>query len=204
MPIVSAGDDNGTPCIAVAYVSLSRAYGGGHTEDQVRGITEQAAAGMISLGMPYCPGSAAPTVTPAMWAVSYLRSIALPAPAPRIEPGRMLVGLEAFLETGASLTHGLTEPATPFGPASFTFTSVVTVDWGDGTTTGPVASAGGAYPDGDLRHVYSTQGAYDIVVTQDWTATWQVGAESGTVDGLRTTGTLAGFPVEEREAVIVG
>jgi hypothetical protein len=67
-----------------------------------------------------------------------------------------------------------------------------------------VASAGGPYPEGDLRHVFIRQGAYDIVVTQDWIATWQIGAESGTITGLQTSGTLAAFPVQEREAVIVG
>jgi hypothetical protein len=204
VPVVSSGQDNGNACIAVAYVPVSQAYGGGMTEDQVLAITEQTAAGMIDLGMGYCPGSAAPTVTPAMWAMSYVRSIPLPVPAPEIDPGTMLVGLEAFLETGASITYEVAEPGTPFGPATFTFTSVLTVDWGDGTTTGPVAAAGGPYPDGDLRHVYTRQGSYDIVVTQDWVATWQIGAESGTIDGLQTTGTLAGFPVEEREAVVVG
>jgi hypothetical protein len=202
--VVTGVDDTGQPCASTARVPLSQAYGGGLTVEQVAALTASRSIELGSLGYVLCPGADPVVITPEMWARSYLRDIDLPVPAPRIDPGVMIVGLESFLETGAPITQALTEPATPFGPATFSFDSTVTVDWGDGAVSGPVASAGGPHPDGDLRHVYTSQGEYDIVVTQDWTATWQIGAESGTVTGLRTTGTLAGFPVQEREAVVVG
>jgi hypothetical protein len=202
--VVTGLDDLGQQCAATASVPLSQAYGGGYTEAEVASISAGRSIELGRLGFVPCPGADPIVLTPEMWARAYLRALQLPVPAPRIDPGVMIVGLESFLETGSPVTQGLTEPATPFGPASFSFASTVTVAWGDGATSGPIASAGGPYPDGDLRHVYTSQGEYDIVVTQDWTATWQIGAESGTVTGLQTTGTLAGFPVQEREAVIVG
>ena len=128
----------------------------------------------------------------------------LPVPEPVVAPGEMVVGWVAHLEVGSVLEHRIDEANTPFGPATFQLTSTVTVDWGDGEVTGPVATVGGPYPDGDLRHTYIRQGAYDIVVTQAWEATWQVGGESGTVTGLVTEAVLEGFPVQEIEAVIVG
>ena len=145
-----------------------------------------------------------PVASPELWAREYLRTVVLPVPAPAVAPGEMVVGWEAFLEVGSVLEHRIDEPDTPFGTATFLLTSTVTVDWGDGEVTGPVATVGGPHPDGDLRHTYIRQGAYDVVVTQAWVATWQVGGESGTVTGLVTEAVLAGFPVQEIEAVIVG
>lgn len=196
---------DGQVCFTASYVPLSQYRGGNLSEEEARVAAADEAERLFLLGLQPCPGVVVDLLTPELWARDYLRTVALPVPAPVIAPGEMLVGLEAFLETGSPVTHVVTEAATPFGPATFSFESVVTVDWGDGSEpTGPVATAGGPYPDGDLRHVYITQGTYDVVVTQDWVATWSVGGDSGTVTGLQTTGTLAGFPVEEREAVIVG
>jgi hypothetical protein len=204
VPYVTTDNVDGLPCIRSGYVRLSRVGDGTLTEEQATVAAAAAVASLIGLGLGPCPDAPVVPFTPELYALAYLRAIELPVPAPRIDPGVMLVGLESFLEVGSPITYDLGEPGTPFGPATFTFSSTVTVDWGDGEVTGPVASAGGPYPDGDLRHVYTRQGSYDVVVTQDWTATWQIGAESGTIDGLQTTGTLAGFPVQEREAVIVG
>jgi hypothetical protein len=201
--MLSTATVDGITCVQTSYSRLSAAYGGGRTEDEVTALTATIAVSYLSFGYPACPGTA--TITPDSFARDYLRSVQLPVPSPQIDPGRMLVGLEAFLETGSPITYELTEASTPFGPATFAFTSTITVDWDDGSPlTGPVATSGGPYPNGDLRHVYTRKGDYDIVVTQDWTATWNVGGEGGTVAGLQTSGTLAGFPVQEREAVLVG
>jgi len=78
-----------------------------------------------------------------------------------------------------------------------------TVDWGDGVVTGPHAGEGRPWPTGDITHHYRSVGTYDVVVMLDWTATWRVGTESGTLSGLRTTGRISDFPVEEVQAVIV-
>ena len=200
--VVATATVDGATCIQTSYVRLSTAYGGGMTAQAAQAATANAAVMLGSFGFLPCPD--ADPISPEFFARVYLRTVQLPAPAPQIDPGRMLVGLEAFLETGSPITYQLTEASTPFGPATFSFTSTITVDWADGTVTGPVTSTGGPYPTGDLRHVYTRKGDYDIVVTQDWTATWAVGGEGGNVTGLQTIGVLPAFPVEEREAVIVG
>ncbi len=75
------------------------------------------------------------------------------------------------------------------------------VDWGDGTTTGPHAQEGDPWPNGRITHEYLRVGAYDVVVTERWTATWHFGSESGTLSELRTTGRIDDFPVEQIQAV---
>ena len=76
------------------------------------------------------------------------------------------------------------------------------VDWGDGTTTGPHSVEGGPWPDGQITHEYIHIGAYDVVVTERWTATWSFGSESGTLDELRTVGRIDDFPVQQIQAVV--
>ncbi len=126
----------------------------------------------------------------------------LPDLTPKIDPGKALVGWEAFLETGGqpSVTTG---GATPFGELTITATRTVTVDWDDGpdSVTGPHEGSGGPHPDGDITWIYGRSGARDIAVTQTWTATWSIGGAGGTFSGRGTTSTLFGFLVEEVQAV---
>ena len=77
------------------------------------------------------------------------------------------------------------------------------VDWGDGTNTGPHSAEGGPWPDGDIKHEYIHIGAYDVVVTERWTATWSFGAQSGVLDELRTVGRIDDFPVQQIQAVVL-
>ena len=83
-------------------------------------------------------------------------------------------------------------------------TSDVEVDWGDGRgeDEGPFESAGGPYPEGEIRHVYQRSGFYDVVVTQRWTLAWSVGGSGGRITGVETSGTLEDFEVFAVEAVI--
>jgi hypothetical protein len=135
-------------------------------------------------------------------AVEVVRTMQLPAPDPQIRPGRMLVGLRAYLEAGGRIDFRHRE-RTVLGPIRVTARAEVHVDWGDGTTTGPFRSRGGPHPTGDITHVFQSSGTYDITVTYDWVAEWTIGDVTGTIDtGLSTTETLAGFEVEERQAVI--
>jgi len=76
------------------------------------------------------------------------------------------------------------------------------VDWGDGTHTGPHSREGGPWPDGEIKHQYINIGAYDVVVTERWTATWSFGSESGRLDELRTVGRIEDFPVGQIQAVV--
>jgi hypothetical protein len=126
----------------------------------------------------------------------------LPELAPRIAPGRALVGLPAFLEAGGAATVTSGGP-TPFGPLTITAERVLTVDWADGpgSVTGPHLGSGGPHPDGDITWVYGRSGARDVAVTQTWTARWSIGGAGGTFSGRGTTSTLFGFPVEQIQAV---
>jgi hypothetical protein len=154
---------------------------------------------------PPCPAPVGVPVaasSPVVEAARFWQQMDLPALAPSIAPGRALVGLPAYLETGGApaVTDG---GDTPFGPLSITATRSITVDWDDGagSTTGPHAGSGGPHPDGDITWMYGRSGLRDVAVTQTWTATWAVGAVSGTFTGRGTTSTLFGFPVEEVQAV---
>ena len=152
-----------------------------------------------------CPGpDGLPAIasTPTIEAARFWQQMDLPALVPRIEPGKALVGLRAYLETGGqpSATDG---GDTPFGPLTIKATRTVTVDWDDGpgSTTGPHAGSGGPHPDGDITWLYGRSGPRDIAVTQTWTATWSIGGVGDTFSGRGTTSTLFGFPVEEVQAV---
>jgi hypothetical protein len=152
-------------------------------------------------GYEHCP-DAAPLPSPEVVAAEIVRRMQLPVPDPRIEPGKMLVGLRAYLETGGRTDFRHRED-TPLGPIVVTASAVVHVDWGDGTRTGPHHSTGGPHPTGDITHVYQRSGRYDIVVDYRWVAEWQVGGATGTIDtGLATTDTIEGFEIEQRQAVI--
>jgi len=141
--------------------------------------------------------------TPRTYAVRYWQDIPLPDPHPYIAPGRAITGLFAYLETRGTTTHTYSEPNTPFGPLTIVATGRYYVDWGDGTHTGPHAAEGGPWPDGDIKHGYIHVGAYDVVVTERWTATWNFGEQSGTLDELRTVGRIEDFPVQQIQAVVL-
>lgn len=141
-----------------------------------------------------------------MEAVSFYESVELPVPKPYVEPGRLPVGFEAFLETGAPTTQTFNTD-TPFGPLTLTATAQIFVDWDDphddvdgwqGPFTDP-----GPYPDGGITHVYQYDGLYEIAVRYEWTAAWSIGPITGTIDGVQTSGTYPapGFEAYSRQAV---
>jgi hypothetical protein len=163
--------------------------------------------GDIVKDYPACPVAPAgePTApeTSRTYAIRYWQDIPLPVPQPYIAPGRAITGLLAYLETRGTTTHIFTEPNTPFGPLTIVATGRYYVDWGDGTHTGPHSGEGGPWPDGDITHLYIHIGAYDVVVTERWTATWSFGSESGTLDEVRTVGRIEDFPVQQIQAVVI-
>jgi hypothetical protein len=76
------------------------------------------------------------------------------------------------------------------------------VDWGDGTPEeGPFAFEGEAYPHGRILHNYRHVGDYTVTVTQTWSATWRLGPDAGTVEGLQTSASIP-LDVDEIQAVI--
>jgi len=151
---------------------------------------------------PLPPGSVAPVETKAMVAArAWEQRVPLPKPQPKIAPGRAITGKLAYLETKGQISHNYTED-TVFGPLIITAQGSYTVAWGDGATTGPHGFEGLAWPSGEITHDYLDVGAYDIVVTEKWTATWALDGESGVLRTLQTTGRIDNFPVEQIQAVI--
>ena len=126
--------------------------------------------------------------TPASFAARFWQNVPLPEPSPQIQPGRAITGKFAYLETRGTTSHTFDLATTPFGPLYIVATGNYFVDWGDGTTTGPHSQEGDPWPNGRITHEYLRVGTYDVVVSERWTATWNFGAESGTLSELRTTG----------------
>ncbi|HSH58869.1 MAG TPA: hypothetical protein VK988_04345 [Acidimicrobiales bacterium] len=152
-------------------------------------------------GMPMCGAGNDPV--PGRVAQAFVRTIPLPAPRPHIAPdGTAITGLPAYLETNGSLLHEVPASDTPLGAITVEARSVYWVDWGDGTPeAGPFAFEGEAYPAGRISHNYRYTGAYTVTVRQAWTATWPLGSDAGTIDGLRTEASIP-LQVGELQAVI--
>ena len=142
--------------------------------------------------------------TPAQQAFDYWRVVGrdlLPKPAPKIAPGYMLAGKMAFLETGSQPTARFEHP-TPAGTLVIEATSRLWVDWGDSSgLEGPHVGPGAPWPHGTITHFWTTAATYDVRVVQRWTATWTLGAATGTLDGLETEGVIDDFEVRQLQAV---
>jgi hypothetical protein len=151
---------------------------------------------------PRPPGLPAPVETAAMVADRVWAAIPLPSPAPRIAPGRAITGKLAYLETGGEINH-IYNRDTVFGPLKIDATGTYSVDWGDGTTTGPHSFEGKPWPDGKITHEYSDVGLYNVVVTEKWAANWSLDGQSGMLRTLQTAGSINSFPVQQIQAVIV-
>ncbi len=198
--IVNHGAPNGEPCLTTGYYPLPpvpdprQAFFYGSEPDQ------------IDSAYPVCPvqpGSEALPDTPLTYVARYWENVPLPRPEPYIAPGRAITGMFAYMETRGTTTHTFTEPSTPFGPLTIVATGRYFVDWGDGTHTGPHSHEGEPWPDGQITHECLHVGAYDVVVTERWTATWAFGSQSGMLTELRTVGRIEDFPVQQIQAVVV-
>ena len=160
-----------------------------------------------SVNLPPCPRthSQPAPVDPAALALQFWKTIPLPVPQPSIPPGYAITGKPAYL-----VTHGQTAPApyvftTPIGLLRITAHGRYSVDWGDGSTpawTGPYSSEGQPWPQGDITHTFEFVGSYNVLISEAWSATWTLAGASGTLGGLRTTATIAAFPVQQVQAVL--
>jgi len=150
-----------------------------------------------------CPstGTGADGADPVVVAIRAWQHIPLPAPGPYIAPGWMITGKDAYLETRGELAHTSTVD-TPLGPLTLRASGRYSVDWGDGTKDGPFTIEGRPWPEGQIRHVYINVGTYDVVLIEDWTATWQLGPYSGNIGGMRTKDRIPGFEVKQIQAVV--
>jgi len=135
-------------------------------------------------------------------ALAFWRQVDLPVPDPVIVPGLAITGNTAYLEVGSEVNASFSSPVPGFGTLVVEAVGQTTVDWGDGTVEAYGGSVGGPYPDGDVAHVYGEAGVVDVVVVQDWTAEWSLGAASGTLGGLQTQGVIEDFEVRQIQAVL--
>lgn len=155
----------------------------------------RAVAGATAAGAPVPPSA----VAGSFWSAHGQDLLA--RPRPHIAPGWALTGKLAYLQTGSTFIQHF-DHATPLGTLSIEARGTVVVDWGDGTGwQGPYAVPGAPWPSGTITHAWDGQGRYDVTVAEDWSATWSLQGQSGSLSGLRTVGTLPGFPVRQLEAV---
>lgn len=146
-------------------------------------------------------GGTAPVVSVEIIATHYWQQIPLPIPAPSIAPGRAITGKTAYLETRGETNHAYTND-TFVGPLNIVAHGTYMVDWGDGTTTGPYRIEGAPWPNGQITHDYVQVGSYNVIVTENWTATWTLDGGSGVLQTLQTSGRIDNFPVQQIQAVI--
>ncbi len=153
-----------------------------------------------------CPASQPLPAVPSPGAAAQMvwrDQMKLPPPEPYIAPGKAITGLRAFMEIRGPRT--MTQTFDVFGYA-LTITATASsydVDWGDGSWSRGLTSRGGPWPNGDVRHVYTTQGTYTVRVLERWTGTWSLaGGGGGRVDGaLSSEGRINAFPVVQVQAV---
>ena|SRR5581483_8689105 len=190
----SAAD--GQPCIE----TVARSYGTPEAAAAADAAQEQRWLTLVGQGYPLCPGVTAPAGNPVAMALQFWGEVPLPVPAPHIAPGRAITGLPAYLETEGMTAKDFGR-GTPLGPISIGAHGRFYVDWGDGTHDGPFDVVGAPWPDGTISHTYTKTGAYDVVVTERWTATWSLAGRGGPLGGLQTVGRISQFPVDEVQAV---
>ncbi len=161
------------------------------------------ASGSLFSDYPRCPAEPGEeeVIDPRVIAMQGWEEVQLPKPQPYIAPGWAITGKYAYLETRGQLRHVFTK-GTPIGPLEITSTGRYFVDWGDGEKTGPYSTEGGPWPDGTITHTYIHVGHYDVVVTEEWTATWRLGPASGNLSGQRTVGRIDDFRVEQIQVVV--
>jgi hypothetical protein len=162
------------------------------------------AADAFAAGVPRCPAQPAPAAQetdPAVFAVRFWRDVPLPQPRPSIAPGWAITGKYAYLETHGERSHTYTSD-TPLGPLVLDARGRYYVDWGDGTKDGPYDFEGRPWPEGRITHTYIDVGFYDVVVTEEWSSTWHIGAAQGELSGLHTEGRIPQFRVEQLQVVV--
>lgn len=202
---LTTGPD-GQPCVTTGYAPVGTQPNDSTTLDPVT-LQILDAHNMSPLEYPPCParpavaGEPVPVETPSIIARRQWENIALPRPRPTIAPGRAIAGKPAFLETRGEVSHTYSF-STPLGQLDIHATGQYMVSWGDGERTGPYTTEGLPWPNGHITHEYINIGYYDIVVTEQWTATWTLAGERGVLRRLGTSGQIDDFAVEQIQAVI--
>ena len=149
----------------------------------------------------FCPGVTRPRLSPTSTARQVIEEFEPAPPRPYIAPGYAITGKAAYLETRGNLHPPRQTRSTALGSIDVTFSGRYTVDWGDGTVE-TYDVEGGPWPDGRVTHTYTDVGRYDVVVTVDWVADWEVAGATGRIDdGLSGVGRIDDFEVRQLQAV---
>ncbi|MGH9154372.1 MAG: hypothetical protein ACRD1K_00615, partial [Acidimicrobiales bacterium] len=90
--------------------------------------------------------------------------------------------------------------STPLGEVDIAAVGTYMVDWGD-ERTGPHQGPGGPWPGGNISHVWTVMGIYDVVVTVNWEVAWRMGSETGRLS-VPTEAAINDFLVNQVQAVI--
>jgi hypothetical protein len=138
-------------------------------------------------------------------AEQFWQTIPLPKPNPTIPPGYAITGKPAYLVTNGSLHPSPYTRATPLGQLVITATGSYDIDWGDSVPSswaGPYGEEGQPWPDGQIFHTYDVAGTYNVVVRENWTASWVIGAAHGVLGDLHTEATIPAYQVKQLQAII--
>lgn len=190
-PCAVTGSQPGTPLVG---------NGGGFT------LPPCPAPGGASPSAPGVPVAQVPGISPSVLAIEFWQRIPLPVPRPSIPPGWALTGKPAYLVTDGTTDPPAFKESTPLGELTVVARGTYWVDWGDGTPpgfAGPYASEGLPWPSGRIRHTYDVAGSYDVVVREDWTASWSLGAASGTLGVLHTQASIRGLQARQLQSLII-
>ncbi len=152
-----------------------------------------------------CPANAVAVPAPAEIAADiWLHVEDLPVPTLAVRPTYAIAGKQVYLEIAGAHQWSRTID-NPIGDnVTISATSTYLIDWNDPTDSAPTrtTSQGGPYPGGDVTHVYTQRSTRtDIVVTQQWRATWRAGSRSGTLAALQTQSAPLAIDVREIQAV---
>ena len=140
--------------------------------------------------------------SPRAVAQAFVRSIGVPVPEPRIDPGWAMTGMPAYLEIHGQEGFTHTEEIAGFGQLRVSFEPThFEIDWGDGTIKVVDDGRTGAPYNGDqsqqISHTYVDVDEGTVVrVEARWLATWELAGFNGVVGGLQTS---EEFPLEVRE-----
>jgi hypothetical protein len=191
---VGEEDENGETCVRAVFIPVEQ-------EPPPESIG-------VEFNLNRCPptpadeAGGAAVVDPQVIAFDVWADRPRPQPTPQVPPGHSIVGLPAYLVSGATMTDAFgTETAA--GPLRIDATSQLWVDWGDGTgMTGPWTTPGRPYPNGDIAHTYQHRGTYTITVVQRWHVRWAYDHAAGSFWQDAPPVTITDHPVREVQAVV--
>jgi hypothetical protein len=127
------------------------------------------------------------------WSTQLIKQ--LPMPSPTIPPGYGVVGITSYLLSGDSV-HSSLSAASALGELTISATSTYSVSYDGGDQYfGPYQTTGAPFPVGGIDHMWLNPGPHSVIVLQNWTGTWYLDGQSGTLPTLQTRGEIANFLV---------